>query len=154
MKFSTKEDIAVPIEEVFAVISDFGKMERAALRRGADLTRTDTLTDPAPGMAWSTRFDFRGKQRHVQTELTGFTPPEWMTLRSSVSGLDGVTEIELLRLSPRQTRIAVAVELRPQTLSARVFLQTLRLAKAKLSNKFKSGVARFAREMEAGTFRG
>lgn len=153
MKFSTKEDIAAPIDEVFAAVSDFDAMERAILRRGAEVTRTDSLAAPAPGMSWEARFTFRGKTRELLTELTAYAPPEGLAAKSSVSGLDGITEVELVQLSPRQTRMHVALELKPATLSARVFLQTLRLAKAKITQRFKSGIHRFAREVEAGTFR-
>lgn len=152
MKFSTREDIAAPIEEVFGVISDFERMERAALRRGAEVTRNGGLDGDAPDMAWAIRFDFRGKTRVVKTELAEYTPPERMTFRSASSGLEGTGEVDLVALSPRQTRIAVAIELRPKTLSARMFLQTVKLAKGKVTDRFKSGIGRFAREIEAGRF--
>jgi len=152
MKFSTREDIELPVEDVFSVLSDFERMERAALRRGAEVARIDTLAAPGPGMAWTAEFTFRGKRRALRTELAGFQPPETLVVQSAVSGLVGVTTVDLVRLAPRQTRMAVALDLRPQTLSARMFLQTLRLAKTRLSQRFTSGVSRFARELEAGTF--
>lgn len=153
MKFSAREDIETPIEEVFALITDFARMERAAVRRGAEVTRTGPRTEPGPGMAWTAEFTFRGKRRRVETEVSAWKPPESLGLHSTVSGLIGVSTIELVRLSPRQTRIVVALDLRPQTIPARLFLQTLRLAKTRLSARFKAGVTRFAREVEAGTFR-
>lgn len=153
MKFSAREDISAPIEEVFALISDFDRLERAALRRGADIVRVDRLPLPGPGMAWTAEFSFRGKLRRVETELITWQPPESLAAHSTVAGLLGVSTIDLVRLSPRQTRVAVAVELRPQTIAARMLLQTLRLAKGQLSERFKSGVARYAREIEAGNFR-
>lgn len=152
MKFSTREDIALPIDEVFGILSDFELMERAALRRGAQVTRLDTLAAPGVGMAWMAEFTFRGKRRALRSELTGFLPPENIVLQSTIGGLTGISTIDLVALSPRQTRMAVAIELRPQTISGRVFLQTLRLAKTRMSQRFKSGVTRFARELEAGTF--
>ncbi|TCO71958.1 SRPBCC family protein [Rhodovulum euryhalinum] len=154
MKFSTREDIGLPIEEVFAVISDFDRLERAAMRRGAEITRLDSLEAPGPGMAWTARFTFRGKRRALHSELTTFLPPENLVVQSTVNDLTGVSTLDLLRLAPQRTRLAVAVDLRPQSFQARLLLQTLHLAKGRMSERFKSGVARFARELEAGTFHG
>ncbi|TCP44418.1 SRPBCC family protein [Rhodovulum marinum] len=152
MKFSAREDIDLAIEDVFEVLSDFDRMERAALRRGAEISRIDTLAAPGPGMIWAAEFTFRGKRRALRTELTGFLPPENIVVESTVSGLTGISTVDLVRLSPRRTRMAVAIDLRPQTIPARMFLQTLRLAKTRMSQRFKSGLTRFARDLESGTY--
>lgn len=154
MKFSTCEDIAAPIDEVFAVISDFEMIQRALIDRGAEVARTDCLETPGPGMAWTVAFDFHGKRREVVTSVTDYSPPEAICLESSVGGLCGVSVVELVALDPDRTRLAVAVNLRPQTLAARVLLQSIRLAKEKVSGRFNSGIERFARELESGRFRG
>jgi len=153
VKLSTHEDIAAPIHEVFAVISDFENLERAVLRRGAEVARTDTLSAPGAGMCWSATFDFQGKAREVTTEITDYCPPESVTLRISASGLSGMSVVELVALSADQTRMAVAVDVTAQSMTGRVLMQTLRLARGKIAERFESGIARFARELESGRFR-
>ncbi|MCO8145124.1 SRPBCC family protein [Rhodovulum tesquicola] len=152
MKFSTREDIGLPIEEVFAVITDFERLERAALRRGAEITRLDTLAAPGPGMTWAGQFTFRGAPRSVRSELTGFLPPETLVVQTTVSGLSSIGTVDLVRLAPAQTRLAVAIDLHPQTIQARLLLQTIRLAKTRMTERFKTGIARLARDIEAGRF--
>ncbi|TCP60743.1 polyketide cyclase/dehydrase/lipid transport protein [Rhodovulum bhavnagarense] len=153
MKFSARDDIGAPIEEVFAALTDFQAMERAVLRRGAQVQRTDTLAMPGPGMSWEARFSFRGKDRVLTTELVQLNPPEVIGLKSQVGGLHGLTGVELVPLAPRQTRLVVALELTPHSMSGRIFLQTLRLARAKLKQRFAAAVHRFGREIEAGNLR-
>ncbi|NHW87665.1 SRPBCC family protein, partial [Escherichia coli] len=41
-----------------------------------------------------------------------------------------------------------ALDMKPNTLTARLFIQSLRLAKASLNRKFKRGIARFADDLE------
>ncbi|SMX45118.1 SRPBCC family protein [Actibacterium lipolyticum] len=148
MKFSSREDIAAPIDRVFAAISDFDAFERAILRRGATLERTDDLEQPGCGMAWKCSFPFRGKTRVLDAELVNFDWPELLKVESVSSSLNGYLSVELVPLSPRQTRLAIELELKPRSMSARLFLQSLRLAKASLTKKFKTGVRKFARDLE------
>ena len=72
MKLSGRTDVQAPVEFVFDAISDFDFWERAALRRGAEVTRTDKLRQPAPGMSWMIRFGWRGR-RAVRVLYAGST---------------------------------------------------------------------------------
>ena len=51
-------------------------------------------------------------------------------------------------LSQNRTRIAIPVEMSPKSLSARLFLQSLKLAKSNLTRRFKLRVTEFAEEVE------
>ncbi|KCV81200.1 hypothetical protein ATO10_13504 [Actibacterium atlanticum] len=149
MKFTTKEDIEAPIDQVFAVLSDFESYERAILRRGADLNRIDDLTAPGVGMRWLCKFKYRGRFRTLTADLVEFDPDEVIKLKTHSNGIDGMFQIELLKLSQRHTRLSVVMEMKPNTLTARLFLQSLRLAKSGLTRKFKKSVHDYAEELEA-----
>lgn len=148
MKFTTKEDIAAPMDQVFASLSDFDSYERAILRRGAELTRTDSLTTPGTGMTWHCAFKYRGRNRSLDAELVRFEPNELMMIKSRSTGIDGTFKVELLQLSQRHTRMAVELEMSPNTLTARLFLQSLRLAKSSLNRRFKGSVREYAEDLE------
>ena len=148
MKFSTREDIEVPIDAVFAALSDFNSFERRAMRRGADVQRTDQLAQPGVGMAWDISFKYRGKKRSLAPEVVKFDRPSAMAIVSVTGGLEIVLDIDLVDLSPARTRMAVGLELKPGSLSARLLVQSLKLAKANLTKRFKGAIAEYAAGIE------
>ena len=148
MKFSTKEDIDAPIEAVFDMVSDFSTFERSAMRRGAEVRRTDSLQQPGVGMEWEASFAMRGRMRHLTVKLTDFVPPNRVSAAAVSPGLLGSFDVDLIALSKTRTRMSIELELKPQNLSSRLFVQSLRLAKATLTKRFKLRVAEYAKSME------
>ncbi len=152
MKFSTREDIEAPIDYVFSRVTDFQGIERQALRRGADIQRLDGSTTPVQGSAWQIAFKFRGKDRKMKATIAQLDEPTYMRIETVASGITGESVIELVALSRNRTRISVSLNLTPQGLSARLLLQSLKLAKNNLSRKFKMRITDFAEDVE-DTFR-
>jgi hypothetical protein len=148
MKLATREDIEAPIETVFEKLADFDGFERAALRRGADVVRLDSLTVPGPGMAWKAGFDFRGRERRAELKLTGFEAPNGMTFLVHSSGLDVDLVVELVAMSRSRTRMNVAFDATPNTIPARLMLQSLKLARANVVKRFRHRVGDFAADIE------
>lgn len=148
MKLSTREDISAPIDAVFAALADFDVAERSAMRRGADISREDPAGQPGLGSHWTVVFAFRGKARRIKAQVTEFTAPETLTIRGDGSGLATGVNIVLVPLSPRQTRVKIEMEIKPKTITARLFVQSLRLARSTLSAKFKTGVQKYAKDLE------
>ncbi|WP_212524892.1 SRPBCC family protein [Actibacterium sp. MT2.3-13A] len=149
MQFTAKEDIAAPIEAVFAAATDFETFERGLLRRGVEVMRTDSLSRPGPGMGWEARFEFRGRPREVTVDLLRADPPEGLELAAESAGVRGQMTVDLVALSPRQTRMQVTLVLKPRTLPGRMLVQSMRLAKGSLLKRYRKGVRKFAREIEA-----
>jgi|TARA_R110002049_G_scaffold307712_2_gene509082 hypothetical protein len=148
MKFSTKEDIEAPIEAVFEMLCDFEGFERSAMRRGAEVQRVDTLHKPGVGMSWKAAFQLRGKRRELTIEMVTFDRPNEMVIDSLSTGLAGQMSIELMALSRNRTRVNVALDIKPLNLSARLLVQSLKLAKTSLTKKYKHRVAEYAKGME------
>lgn len=148
MKFSTHEDINAPADAVFEMLCDFAAFEQAAMRRGAEVRRTDNMTTPGRGMTWQAAFDLRGKRRQMSVEMVIFDRPAEIVLESTSSGMAGTTSFDLMSMSPRRTRLRVELEVKPQNLSSRLMLQSLKLAKNTLTKRFKLRVAEHARTME------
>lgn len=148
MKFSTREDVEAPADFVFEQISDFQSYERQALRRGADVRRLDN-GEYKVGSAWDVAFTYRGKDRKVRAKVEERSAPSKLRVSTTSQGLEGETVVEVVALSPMRTRIAASIDVRPKTLSARLFLHSLKLAKTNLTNRFKRRVSDFGEELEA-----
>lgn len=148
MKFSTREDVGAPIEYVFSRATDFAAFERSALRRGADIQRKDNLTTAGAGAAWRISFPFRGKTRIVAANVQEFDAPNRFEIFSLSGGIEALATIDLVALSKTRTRISVSVELKPQNLSARLLIQSLKLAKTSLNERFRKRIAGFAQDTE------
>lgn len=149
MKFATREDIAAPIEKVFAAVSDFDGFERAALRRGAEVSRTDAMATPGAGMQWKAHFEFRNRARQADLTLRDFDPPNGIGLFALVGGIEAEMRIDLLPLSRQRTRMDLSIELKPTTIPARLMLQSVKLARGNLSKRLAKRVADFADTIEA-----
>lgn len=145
MKFTAREDIEAPIRDVWAVVTDFDMFETAALRRGAQVQRQDKDGSPA----WAAVFPFRGKERRVTIRLVRAEAPGQLGFAALGKALEGDVAIELVELSPQRTRMAVSSEMRPRTLAARLFVQSLKLARGRLTKRYQQGIAQLSNMIEA-----
>ncbi|MDA7426510.1 SRPBCC family protein [Thalassococcus lentus] len=148
MHLTAKEDIEAPMDKVFAALTDFETIERQALRRGVEVRRTDSIAEVAPGMSWNTRFKFRGKSRDADIKLRECYEPERLVFHTKVGGLEAETRIEMVALSRARTRVNIDSELQPKTLSARLLVQSLKLAKGGIDKRFRKRIALFAKDLE------
>jgi carbon monoxide dehydrogenase subunit G len=149
MKLSGRTDIGAPVAFVYAALSDFEGWERSAMRRGADVNRTDKLRVPGVGMTWQARFAWRGRERQLQVRLTKLEPQNGLTLDFDGPSVEGTLNIELVELAAKRTRMLMQVEAKPRTLAARLFVQSLRLAKGRVQRRYDARLTSIARDIEA-----
>lgn len=147
MKFSTREDIEAPIAFVFAQLSDFEALERAAMRRGAEVIRLDRRPEPGPGMAWSIDFRWRGRDRKLLVDLRRYEPDIALQSAAESTGYNAVLDLSFAAMSRQRTRIGVEIDLRPRNLSSRLILQSMKLGKATLDRKLKNRVRHLAEDL-------
>jgi len=148
MKFDTREDIEAPIDFVFAQVTDFAGLERAAMRRGAEVQRVDTKAGNGPGMAWDTTFELRGKTREMRLELSHYDPPNGIELMTQSSNLNGKMMIELVAMSRGRTRVTMDFELAPKNLSGKLLVQSLKLARKSLMSRIRDRMTAYAADIE------
>lgn len=153
MRFASKQDIEAPIEAVFKILTDFEAWERAVMRRGVEIERKDKLQQTGAGMRWGARFSYRSKPREMDVELTQINMPTLLRFAAVSQALEGVVSVELLELGAKRTRLHSTIDITPRSLTARLFLQSLRLARTKLDRKFDQRIAMLAADIELRTRR-
>ncbi|WP_298677279.1 SRPBCC family protein [uncultured Lentibacter sp.] len=145
MKFSADQDVEASVSHVFAAVSDFDGLARKAMRRGVQVTRLDNLDGPVAGMAWEAVFSFRGKARKLHIELVEVDAPNGLSAKSQTKGLDTRLVLGLVAMSKARTRMSIELELMPQSLAARLLVQSLKLARGTVSKRLKGRLAEFAK---------
>ncbi len=148
MKFSAKQDIDAPSAFVFAEMTDFEAWERAGMRRGADVVRTDKLRSIGAGMTWHVIFPFRGKSRAVDLRLQNIAPHTRLEFAGTSAAIEATVLVEIVEMSAKRCRAHVVVDLAPRTLTAKLFIQSLRLARARADRKFAFRISQIFSEIE------
>ncbi|MGL5008614.1 MAG: SRPBCC family protein [Paracoccaceae bacterium] len=148
MKVASRHDIEAPPAFVFDTLTDFDSWERSAMRRGADVTRTDKLTTVTAGLAWLIRFRFRAKDRKLAVRLTSVDAPARLSFAISGNMFEATSIIDLMELGAKRTRLVVVSEAKPKSLAARLILQSLRLARARVQRRVDGRIGAIASEIE------
>ncbi len=150
MELTAREDIEAPLDEVFRAVSDFDSFERAILRRGAEVSRTDDLLQSGVGMCWDVVFDFRGRSRLAQLQLVDFAAPDGLKVLGHSAGIKIDFQADLVALSRARTRLEILTDVQATNLPSRLLLQPLRLAHSTILKRFRKRVAVFAGKVEDG----
>ncbi len=151
MKFSTREDIDRPIDEVYAFMADFDAFEDRIRQRGIKVTRKPGIAPPEIGAGWEAPVEWRGRRYDVTASLVNVEPGVCYGVESQVGGVESLAVVDLVALAKSKTRMFVSLELSPTTLSSRIMIQSLKLTKGSLTKRFKARVSTLADELRNGT---
>lgn len=148
MKISGKHDVDVPLAFVAAVLVDFPGWERAALRRGIEVRRTDRQTSAVQGASWTARFAFRRKLRSIDIRIVEHDPAGRLVVSFVGASTQGTAIIVPLAMGPRRTRITATLDVQARTLAARLLFQSMRFARQRNVGKFEARLAMLGTEIE------
>jgi hypothetical protein len=149
VKFSARQDIDAPAAFVFDAFADFNAWERAGLRRGAEVLRSDDAPTAYVGMTWQVKFQFRGKKRVVDIQLQDMTSPHRLEFLAHSPAMETHIVVEIVEMSALRSRVHVMCNVQPRTLTARLFIQSLRLARAKADRKYALRIGEIAADITA-----
>jgi Polyketide cyclase / dehydrase and lipid transport len=148
MKLTVKTDIDAPAEFVHAYLCDNTVWEREAIRRGVEVERPADMPLKGVGAGWRIKLRFRGRMRNVLLRVDEIVQDEVIGYSFEGQALFGTTELETKALSPRRCRLKVSIDAKPKTLAARLFLNTLRLARRKVEERMERRVGQLSARIE------
>ena len=151
MQFSSRTDIAASAEFVFASLTDFDGWEALARAKGARITRQDPAgrMQAGEGSRWEGDFLLKGKTREGALVLRDLRASERVVMEAEGRGIGGDLLVEIIPISASRSRLSVQGELRAKSLAARLFVQSLRLAKGRVQAKLNKRLAEYGRQLEA-----
>ena len=149
MKLIAKTDLEAPVDFVYAQLADHVAWEREALRRGADIERPADMEHSGVGAGWRIQVPFRGKVRKVLLKIEQMDPDRSLVFSFDGQSVQGDALLEVQVLSARRSRLRVTLDAKPKTLAARLFINTLRLAKGRVQARFDKRLAQLAARIEA-----
>ncbi|MGB0660833.1 MAG: hypothetical protein ACPGNV_11720 [Mangrovicoccus sp.] len=143
MELTSSFDAPYPQSQTYAALADFDALTASLTPRGFEVTQTAEGDTDGVGKAWKIAFGFRGVHREIAVEVIEATPETGFVLRGNSEGLVVTMSIALAGLENGRCRVSVVAEAAAETFTARLLLQSLRLARAKIQPKFDSRVAAF-----------
>lgn len=147
MKFVATEDIAAPIDTVWARVSDLEAFERRAAKRMGGIRRTPS-GPAAQGSSWAGTTEIMGKSRKITVTAAELAAPTHLLAEAGTDGMAVTIEVALKEMGPKLTRLTVTSEARARSLAARLMLQSAKLARSTMAKRYKGRVAEFAARIE------
>lgn len=144
MKFVASEDIQASASDIWSALTDFDRMEGVARARNVKVTRMGM--HPLP--KWEVEFGYRDKPRLAEVAVVSLEEPIHLTIYGLGKSLEGDVRVDLQILGPNRTRMTVETEIKARSLSARLFLQSLKLAKSRINKRYQDTASRMVGYIE------
>lgn len=129
MNFQVTEDVAAPLEAAWAGFTDFAALEVQLAEKGAALQRVGDWREVRPGAGWRGTVQVRGTAHPLEAHIVAIAPFESCAIDSRIGGMECSYLSTFRALSPVATRVEITLEMRARGLSARLILQSLKLAR-------------------------
>lgn len=136
MKLVSRTDIDLSAAALFPVLTDAAFFETLAARNGVRINRLDENAEIVVGSAWRIHLPYRGRERVITHRVQRIDAPRRLLLVGNSGSFRFEIEALLSPMSRESTRLAISLDVRPETFGARVLLQTLKLGKGRLQARF------------------
>lgn len=150
MRLTARTDVEAPQAVVFDRLSHIPTIEALARERGAEVARLDDGTRGTAGAAWRLSVPLHGRARAATARVAAFDPADRIAVAADLEGVEAWLDLALAPLAPARTALSTELRLRPRTMTARLLVQPLRLARAQLEQRLRARIDAIARRIEAG----
>lgn len=148
MKLRVAEDVAAPSEWVWDGFTDFSDIEDEVREGGADLARVGGWQDAHLGASWRGALPVRGKVRPIEARISVFAPREAFAVESRIGGMQCRYAASFVPLAEPVTRVSVVLDLQASTLSARLVLQSMKVARRRVLQRLEGAIVRQGQSVE------
>lgn len=148
MKLKVSDDAESPVDAAFATLTDFRAIEQELREFGFEVRRLGDWSETKVGAAWSGRGEIHGKTRQVGAKISATEPGRMVEIEAQIGGMRVLHETRLVPLGAQATRINITLELRPESLSSRLLIQSLKLARARVLDRMQRRLAADIRRIE------
>ena len=149
MRLSSSQIIGVPKDYLFERITDFDSFESYIHTEGGMAERTDNVAGTQSGMSWHVSGTFRKKQRNVDLTLENYAPSDKLKYVCETSSMNAAIFFELTEITPDQTELSLYIDPEARNISARLVLQSVKLAKKTIERRITQRIERFGNQIEA-----
>lgn len=147
MKLTATEDLDLPADRAFALLTDTAYFERQLLRRGIEVTRTAEGAVPED-LRWQVAYKPVPQIDGADLWIVEHAPPGRLVMGAKSGGFTLDLVAEVTALSRRQCRLSVKAELSASGLRNTAALAALRLKAPAIGKTFSEQVGRVARDAE------
>ncbi len=151
MKLTARTEVAAPRPHVFSALSDIPALEEMARERGAEVTRLDDGRNGPAGAQWRLTVPLQGRPRAATARVAAYEPEDRIALDVEIEGIAAALELTLASPAPDRTLLGADVDIRARTLSGRLLVQPLKLARGNLEDRLRRRLEAFGARVAAGS---
>jgi hypothetical protein len=91
---------------------------------------------------------YRGKLVKILLRMTSMARDQDLGFDYQSNSIEGDLDLSVMSLSPRRTRLHLTIDIRPRTLAARLFLNTLRLGRGRVQSRLDMRVQQMGMQIQ------
>lgn len=149
MRLTAVHAINAPVDFVFKEFTNFSGFEAHAQERELTVERTDSVTGIDVDMEWQISGMVRGKHREVCVRLDEYRENDRIQYTSASGAMSGQMLFEFEDLGSDVTEVSFHVDPKAESISSRLILQSIRLAKNSVEKRITKSMRIFGEQIEA-----
>jgi len=148
MELSYNCTINVPQAFAFTRATDFEKFELEGFGNLGRFEPVSEIRAPEIGARWRTSSEFQGRPRRFSLELFELEPNQKLVLGNKSEKYDIEAHFGFDEISAEETGFSFRLDAKAQSITARLILQTIQLARGRIEKSMQTDFENMARRME------